>query len=289
MTSLCENPALCRDSSRRCGGPQLTSHGDERLVKIITTGGGGEDGALYYTVDSSEAELYDHTERFNLSAVLYELGEMLETTEAWDEAAAVYKEAHKVYVSGGPIIDQERHFEHCILCAWGLAEKRAGRFREALRVYETSLKTRPSWEDASSSEALRTNIRTCKAAMARGDQGAEKGTAKQLLSIYSDVTAKEKITRQCATCGATEEKFDLSKPGVELNLSQGTPLTLRMGDAETGKTASLKSGVKLSRCSVCKSTWYCGRECQTADYKTHKVHCKANKAARAASREFSRG
>lgn len=30
----------------------------------------------------------------------------------------------------------------------------------------------------------------------------------------------------------------------------------------------------LKRCSACHSTWYCGRECQRADYTTHKYVCK---------------
>ena len=30
----------------------------------------------------------------------------------------------------------------------------------------------------------------------------------------------------------------------------------------------------LSRCSSCKSVWYCGRDCQTCDWKVHKKFCK---------------
>ncbi|KAL0482096.1 hypothetical protein AKO1_013227 [Acrasis kona] len=31
--------------------------------------------------------------------------------------------------------------------------------------------------------------------------------------------------------------------------------------------------VAKTRCSACKNAWYCGRECQTADWKSHKVKC----------------
>ncbi|KAF8066747.1 hypothetical protein FPV67DRAFT_1626779 [Lyophyllum atratum] len=31
---------------------------------------------------------------------------------------------------------------------------------------------------------------------------------------------------------------------------------------------------ELQQCSLCKSRYYCGRECQTSDWKTHKVTCQ---------------
>ena len=34
------------------------------------------------------------------------------------------------------------------------------------------------------------------------------------------------------------------------------------------------------RCSKCKYVWYCGRECQVADWKSHKKMCKAMAAFR---------
>ncbi|KAK7681331.1 hypothetical protein QCA50_015422 [Cerrena zonata] len=36
-----------------------------------------------------------------------------------------------------------------------------------------------------------------------------------------------------------------------------------------------KREVKLSRCSKCKKVAYCGRDCQTADWKSHKAACHA--------------
>ncbi len=32
-------------------------------------------------------------------------------------------------------------------------------------------------------------------------------------------------------------------------------------------------GVGLQRCARCKKVWYCGRECQREDWKTHKGKC----------------
>ena len=36
--------------------------------------------------------------------------------------------------------------------------------------------------------------------------------------------------------------------------------------------------VHLSLCSGCKDTWYCGRACQKAHYKTHKAECRSKQA-----------
>ena len=35
-----------------------------------------------------------------------------------------------------------------------------------------------------------------------------------------------------------------------------------------------KDGTNFKRCSTCKHTWYCGKECQHAGWKTHKKNCK---------------
>lgn len=34
-----------------------------------------------------------------------------------------------------------------------------------------------------------------------------------------------------------------------------------------------KTGVNLSRCSRCKDTFYCSRDCQKEDWSSHKVKC----------------
>ena len=39
------------------------------------------------------------------------------------------------------------------------------------------------------------------------------------------------------------------------------------------KTGTLKD-VQFMRCSKCKVTTYCSRECQVANWKIHKIHCK---------------
>lgn len=33
-------------------------------------------------------------------------------------------------------------------------------------------------------------------------------------------------------------------------------------------------GQKLMACKGCEKAWYCGRECQLADWKSHKIECK---------------
>ena len=50
----------------------------------------------------------------------------------------------------------------------------------------------------------------------------------------------------------------------------------KMAD-EVGKCAvcGVESSV-LQRCSRCKGTFYCGRECQRADWKAHKLKCRTN-------------
>jgi hypothetical protein len=38
--------------------------------------------------------------------------------------------------------------------------------------------------------------------------------------------------------------------------------------------AETQGGASLMKCSTCKATYYCGRECQVADWKSHKIMCK---------------
>ena len=42
-----------------------------------------------------------------------------------------------------------------------------------------------------------------------------------------------------------------------------------------------KSGAKLRSCAQCRRAWYCGRDCQVADWKRHKQACRAAVAAEA--------
>ena len=42
-----------------------------------------------------------------------------------------------------------------------------------------------------------------------------------------------------------------------------------------------KSGAKLRSCAQCRRAWYCGRDCQAADWKRHKQACRAAVAAEA--------
>ncbi|EEB91130.1 hypothetical protein MPER_10561, partial [Moniliophthora perniciosa FA553] len=37
----------------------------------------------------------------------------------------------------------------------------------------------------------------------------------------------------------------------------------------------LKDAPRLLKCSGCSLVYYCNKECQTADWKTHKAECKA--------------
>jgi hypothetical protein len=40
------------------------------------------------------------------------------------------------------------------------------------------------------------------------------------------------------------------------------------------KAETQLGGASLMKCSTCKATYYCGRECQVADWKSHKIMCK---------------
>jgi hypothetical protein len=40
------------------------------------------------------------------------------------------------------------------------------------------------------------------------------------------------------------------------------------------KAETQLGGTSLMKCSTCKATYYCGRECQVADWKSHKIMCK---------------
>lgn len=46
-------------------------------------------------------------------------------------------------------------------------------------------------------------------------------------------------------------------------------------NAETGKCAHCgKSAVNLKRCGICHKVFYCGHDCQKADWTAHKADCK---------------
>jgi hypothetical protein len=50
---------------------------------------------------------------------------------------------------------------------------------------------------------------------------------------------------------------------------------LDSSDTVCARCKNNKSGQKLFKCSRCKRTSYCGQACQIADWKAHKVNCKA--------------
>lgn len=44
--------------------------------------------------------------------------------------------------------------------------------------------------------------------------------------------------------------------------------------SNAGKTCEVCKKPASSKCSKCKSSWYCGRECQVSAWKSHKQRCK---------------
>ena len=67
---------------------------------------------------------------------------------------------------------------------------------------------------------------------------------------------------------------DFIKAGAEL-LSED-PIVYTLTNSKTRGTycdVCFASPEQLFKCSKCKYTWYCNRECQTRDWKIHKLEC----------------
>lgn len=43
---------------------------------------------------------------------------------------------------------------------------------------------------------------------------------------------------------------------------------------EACRKSEYRDGVKLKRCGKCKNVFYCGADCQRADWKAHSFHCR---------------
>lgn len=68
--------------------------------------------------------------------------------------------------------------------------------------------------------------------------------------------------KSCQTCGKQENKIDI---GSMMNNGIPDPKSLQ----------NLLTQSMMSTCARCKKVFYCSRECQTKDWKTHKLECKA--------------
>ncbi len=64
------------------------------------------------------------------------------------------------------------------------------------------------------------------------------------------------------------EKIKSDNVGLDTRNISGAGVGVPNVCASCGKT-----GLKLRHCEVCKIIWYCGKECQRADWSSHKIEC----------------
>jgi len=254
--------SICRHAARRR---------EQRVVGGVTT--------------EEEMELFYHKERYNSAAMLYFLGEALEATADWSGAAAAYQEAIEAMGPAEGVISYEMEFYGAVMCAWGLALKRANRFDEALAVNTRGLNL-PIKKDAKAN--LRHNMQTCANARRKGFSEAEEVSSSGVVKSIRESTAKMSDTvaaTKCANCGKAGDA-GFSTGGIASGEGPG-------GKDLSGSPWTEESNVQLKKslkkCSGCASVYYCCAECQKANWKQHKPWCKKQQEIRRKLRESQPG
>lgn len=68
---------------------------------------------------------------------------------------------------------------------------------------------------------------------------------------------------------------------ITLYKNDGTPYDFDCSRCETcGKAAADLIGTGLLKCAQCKSVFYCGKECQKSNWRSHKKLCGKHQAFR---------
>ena len=84
----------------------------------------------------------------------------------------------------------------------------------------------------------------------------------------------------------TTTTYPQSKPPIRINCTDEPQRFFNMSDpnhcGSCNKTASEANLTSLKACAKCKSVFYCNRDCQKSDWKTHKKVCAQNAGQNAA-------
>ena len=122
-------------------------------------------------------------------------------------------------------------------------------------------------------EAAKINLlEALKMTMSSRDKQLEQVIHEELSFVYKDLQDYEKSNKHKSESEKLLKKQILQPAESKWTIKKRKMLNLELNDKKTCNVCKKKG--KMKKCSRCRSTYYCSRECQVKDWEEHKKVCK---------------